>query len=135
MERSDVIRLLVFYRDYEREISFIERLEPTEEDAAQAVTVMREVQQEISAAMKSLDYTEKDIVFSKYVQGEKWQRIRAKHHYSDRQARNIGNQALNKMAKRLDGCPCVEVFLREKTLCDTSNAPEGKSGGSGFLSL
>lgn len=114
MERFEVICLLRLYRDSDAELRLLEKLELPEEQKRQETELLRQFQQDMSAALNSLEYVQKDSVLSHYVRGQRWELVRRRHSYSEKQTRNISNAGIATLGRLLDGSAAARQLLRAK---------------------
>lgn len=112
MERFEVIQMLRLYRDSEGDIRTLKKLHIQEEQREQEIALIQKFQNEISVAIKGLDYVQKDAILSHYVRGQKWAIVRRRHCYSEKQIRNISNNGLLALGKQLDNCETACYLLR-----------------------
>ncbi|MCD7919472.1 MAG: hypothetical protein LUG45_05265 [Clostridiales bacterium] len=74
--------------------------EGTREDIIRCREAIRKLQRTrrlVEADLDGLPYVQKDAIRAHYLQGEKWERVRQKHHYSEKQIRNIANAGLQRL--------------------------------------
>lgn len=76
-------------------------------DMKREIRELAEVRTEILTELNSLNYHQKEVLLSFYIEGLQWERISERLHYSPRQCRNIRDVGLDTLAKR---------FARNKTI-------------------
>lgn len=103
LERFEVIQLLRAYRDSEAELRMLEKLDLPENQKSRDRELLQQFRQDISTALNSLEYAQKDMILSHYVRGQKWEFVRRKHSYSEKQTRNISNAGITTLGKLLSG--------------------------------
>lgn len=108
MERDSVVRLLRLYRDVDEDIRFdreVRHIEPT---------VPENTKRDVETALAALPGSLRSVIWDRYVAGCKWEKIRRKFYYSDRQIRALSNQGLDKMGELLEESEAAKEFLKQK---------------------
>lgn len=125
MNRGAVAEGLRRYRTIAGEIEFLRASAaeaagtPEEKSYVQKAEELQAAKLQILRCLNDLPYLERDILWRHFIKGEYWVRIAQEHHYSERQARNIGAAALDDMGKLLDSCPEAAAFFRDFEGADT----------------
>lgn len=114
MDKRTTVDLLKFYADIDNEISFKYELYGNTPHADTEVWILRQLKAGIADSLDGMPYIQKDVLFRHYVKGIGWEKIRRKHWYSNRQIRNIANDALEELGARFESCEAVQNFLLRK---------------------
>lgn len=61
---------------------------------------LQRLKTEILKEISRLNLQQKSIIFSRYVDGLKWEQVATRNHYSARQCKNIRNKAIENLARR-----------------------------------
>lgn len=69
-------------------------------DMKREIRELAEVKTEILSELNHLNYRQKEVLLSFYIDGMQWERISERLHYSPRQCRNIRDMGLDTLAKR-----------------------------------
>lgn len=114
MERFEVIQLLRLYRYADGEIRTVMRLHISDDQKREKVDALNRFREEMATAIQSLEYVQKDAILSHYVRGQKWEIVRRRHCYSEKQIRNISNNGLLALGKELESCETACCLLRRE---------------------
>lgn len=117
MTRSDVKKLLAFYRDYDREIMLVKELEKDQSRQQRELERIQKIHDTIADTLNRLPFLERRIIADKYLNGWKWERIEVTRHISERGARYKAKKALEWMGKQLNGNSEVLEFLEHRVDC------------------
>lgn len=119
MTREDVIEILYYYRDLDREVKLIEeqiaRLEqPYMHISAEGQRLLNrkaEIAQEKRAITEEIDrlrINEKVVIYEFYVLGKEWRQIAQGVNYSISQCKNIRAEALKKLGRGFEKNSIIE---------------------------
>lgn len=71
---------------------------------------LQRVKSAIRKELNRLPYVQRAVVMDFYIRGYQWVRISAQVHYSERQCKNIRDDALGKLAKRFDANRTISAY-------------------------
>ena len=118
MEKSKVIELLEYYKDIDGEVSIYRKIitdltdqyynpiREYEEKVQQLQNLKAQMLQEISR----LKLKEKRIIFDFYIHNLKWERVAERNAYSERQCKNIRDNALETLSQRFGKNQIISQF-------------------------
>lgn len=117
MTRAEVKKLMVFYREYDKEIALVKELEKNQSRQRRELEWLEQAHEEIADTLNRLPYLKRRIIADKYLNGWKWERIQVTRHISERCARYKAKEALDWMAEQLEGSRAVREFLVKRGEC------------------
>ena len=75
---------------------------------------LQRLKSQILQEVSRLKLKEKTVIFDYYIYGMKWEQVAERIHYSDRQCKNIRDEAVKKLAERFDKNADIAHFQRLK---------------------
>lgn len=73
---------------------------------------LQRIKSQILQEISRLKLKEKTIIFDYYIYGMKWEQVAERNHYSDRQCKNIRDEAVKKLAERFQSNEFIKEFRK-----------------------
>ena len=73
---------------------------------------LQRIKSQILQEISRLKLKEKTIIFDYYIYGMKWEQVAERNHYSDRQCKNIRDEAVKKLAERFQSNEFIKEFKK-----------------------
>lgn len=76
------------------------------------INLLQKIKSQILQEVSRLKLKEKNIIFDYYIYGMKWEQVAERNHYSDRQCKNIRDEAVEKLAERFQNNEVLRKFRK-----------------------
>ena len=79
-------------------------------DYEERVATLQNLKAQILQEVSRLKLKEKSIIFDFYIHNMKWEQVAVRNHYSERQCKNIRDNAVETLLKRFENNPYISKF-------------------------